>query len=294
MTPSAADAGTWQLGDREVHRMGFGSMRLTVDPDPQLAHRVLRRAIELGVNRIDTAAFYATPGGPVTGADGPQRWATELIRQALHPYPDELVIATKVGPGITADGFEQAATRDQLRRQVEENLRRLGADRLDLVNLRILRKPGQDSISERFGWLAELRAEGKIANLGLSNVRSDHLDEARAIAPVSCVQNSFSVDHNREEIELIERCTELGIAYVPFFAIAGTGRERGVTADPSAAIIAVAERHQATTAQIRLAWSLQLSPNILAIPGTGNPTHLEANIAAASIRLSAEDVALLG
>jgi pyridoxine 4-dehydrogenase len=152
---------------------------------------VLRRAVELGVNHIDTAAFYVTPGGIIKDGDGPARYATELIREALAPYPEDLVIATKVGPGIEAGRFQQATTAAELRRQVEENLRRLGRDQLDVVNLRIIRSLGRDSVADRFGALAELRDAGLIRHLGLSNVRLDHLDEATAIAPVVCVQNSY-------------------------------------------------------------------------------------------------------
>src|SRR4051794_9138626 len=187
---TAAAAGTWTLGDLTVNRMGFGSMRITANPDHDIAIRVLRQAVELGVNHIDTAAFYYSPGGILNVGTGPARYSTELIREALAPYPEDLVITTKVGPGVNPEaGFYQTTTAAQLRSQVEENLRRLGRDYLDVVNLRIIKKPGEDSIAERFGALAELREEGLIRHLGISNVRADHLDEAQAIAPVVCVQN---------------------------------------------------------------------------------------------------------
>ena len=292
---TAAAAGTWTLGDRTVNRMGFGSMRITANPDRDVAIRVLHRAVELGVNHIDTAAFYVSPGGTLQVGSGPARYATELIRDAFAPYPDDLTITTKVGPGDDPEtGFYQARTPEQLRRQVEENLRRLGRDHLDVVNLRILKKPGADSIAERFGALAQMREEGLIRHLGLSNVRVDHLDEAAAIAPVVCVQNSYSIDTRREHDELVQVCRERGIAFVPFFAIAGAERESGATSAHSVAVRAVAEAHDATPQQIRLAWTLHQGSHVLAIPGTGNPDHVVENIAAGGIRLSGEELARLG
>src|SRR3569623_694017 len=170
--PPAAAAGTWTLGDRTINRMGFGSMRITANPDRDLAIRILRRAVELGVNHIDTAAFYFSLGGTLEVGTGPIRYATELIRDALSPYPDDLVITTKVGPGEEPEtGFYHATSAAHLRKQVEENLRRLGRDHLDVGNLRSGRKRGEDSIADRFGALAELRDEGLIRHLGLSNVR---------------------------------------------------------------------------------------------------------------------------
>jgi pyridoxine 4-dehydrogenase len=292
---TAAAAGTWTLGDRTVNRMGFGSMRITANPDRDVAIRVLRRAVELGVNHIDTAAFYFSPGGILGVGSGPVRHATELIREALAPYPDDLVIATKVGPGVDpATGFHEATTPAQLRSQVEENLRRLGRDHLDVVNLRIVKRPGRDSIAERFGALAELRDAGLIRHLGLSNVRADHLDEAQAIAPVVCVQNSYAIDNNRGDDALLKLCTERGIAFVPFFALAGARREAGASSDHTEAVSAVARAHGATPHQLRLAWTLHQGQHVLAIPGTGDPDHLEANIAAGALRLSADELASLG
>jgi aryl-alcohol dehydrogenase-like predicted oxidoreductase len=288
VTITAGAAGTWTLGDRTVRRMGFGSMRITANPDHELAVNVLRRAVELGVDHIDTAAFYVSPGGTLGVGTGPARYATELIRAAFAPYPDDLVITTKVGPG--EDG--EATTPEQLRRQVEENLRRLGRDHLDVVNLRIVKRPGRDSVADRFGALAQLQADGLIRHLGLSNVRLDHLDEAQAIAPVVCVQNNYSID-NRADDELLRACGERGVAYVPFFALAGAGREAGASADHSDAVRAVAAAHGATPAQIRLAWTLHQGPHVLAIPGTGQIAHLEENIAAAALTLTPADLATL-
>ncbi|GAA4440016.1 aldo/keto reductase [Phytohabitans houttuyneae] len=292
---TAAAAGTWKLADRTVHRMGFGSMRITANPDRELALTVLRRAVELGVNHIDTAAFYFSPGGTLRVGSGPTRYATELIREALWPYPEDLVIATKVGPGYdpVTGAFMQALTPAALRAQVEENLRRLGRDHLDVVNLRILKKPGHDSVAERFGVLAELRDAGLIRHLGLSNIRADHLDEAAAIAPVVCVQNSYGLDNNRQDDALLRICGERGIAFVPFFAIAGARREDGAGSDHDAALWDVAHAHGVTPHQVRLAWTLHQGPHVLAIPGTGDPDHLVDNIAAGALRLSPAEVARL-
>jgi pyridoxine 4-dehydrogenase len=284
---TAEAAGTWTLGDLTVNRMGFGSMRLTANPDRELAITVLRRAIELGVNHIDTAAFYFSPGGILQVGSGQRRYATELIREALAPYPEGLVIATKVGPGFTDSGdFFMATTAAQLRAQVEENLRRLGRDHLDVVNLRIVKRPAPDSIAERFEALAQMRDEGLIRHLGLSNVRVDHLDQAQAIAPVVCVQNGYAIDTNRGDDELLKICGERGVAFVPFFAIAGPQREAGAAESHSERVQAIALAHGVTPQQVRLAWTLHQGQHVLAIPGTGNPAHLTENIAAGALRLN--------
>ncbi|WP_433385019.1 aldo/keto reductase [Micromonospora sp. KLBMP9576] len=292
---TAAAAGSWTLGDRTVHRMGFGSMRLTVDPDRARAIRVLRRAVELGVNHIDTAAFYVSPGGPLGVGTGSPRYATDLIREALAPYPDDLVITTKVGPSFDAATRHRELTPAELRREVQENLRRLGRDHLDVVNLRIVRRPGRDSVAQRFAALADLRDAGLIRHLGLSNVRVDHLDEVRDIAPVVCVQNAYALDTNRWADELLRVCGERGIAFVPFFAIAGQGREAGAGDEhQDDAVRAVADAHGVSTHQIRLAWTLHQGPHVLAIPGTGDPEHLAQNVAAGALRLTARELARLG
>ncbi|WP_106581439.1 aldo/keto reductase [Murinocardiopsis flavida] len=268
----AAAAGTWQLGDLTVNRLGFGAMRVK---DRASAVAVLRRAVELGVNHIDTAAFYFLP----------TLSANELINHALSPYPDDLVIATKVGPGRDPSGaFLPEAEPGQLRGQVEENLRQLGRDHLDLVYLRVgagLEK-GAGSIAERFGVLSELRDEGLIRNLGISNVDADHLTEAGKIAPVVSVQNQYSLA-KRDDDGLLDICAGDGIAFVPFFSIDGV-RDR-----PGAA--AVADERGVSLQQMALAWSLARSPNVLAIPGTGDPAHLEQNVAAAALRLTGEEMA---
>jgi pyridoxine 4-dehydrogenase len=248
-------------------------MRITGNPDRSVAIAVLRRAVELGVNHIDTAAFYASG----------KRFANELIREALAPYPADLTIVTKVGPGTDPErGFYSATTAAELREQVETNLLQLGVDSVDVVNLRIT---GEGSLAERFGWLVELRDEGLIKQLGVSNVRLDHVQEALAIAPVVCVQNSYAVDRRGVEDDIIRFCAERDIAYVPFGTIAG--------ADDSAAVDSIAAAHNATPQQVRLAWTLHHSPNVLAIPGTGNVNHLEENVAAGSLHLSPEELATL-
>ena len=282
----ASDAGTWRIGDLTVNRIGLGAMRLTANADGSPSDRdraisVLRRAIDLGVNHIDTAAFYFSAS----------RSANELINRALAPYPDDLVIATKVGPGKDLSGnWLPLACPDQLRGQVEENLRQLGRDHLDLVNLR---QHGLDSIADHFGVLAELRDAGLIRHLGLSNVRPHLLAEAQAIAPAVCVQNPYGLDYRRVQDDFVRSCGEQGVAFVPFFAIAGSGREAGFRDAESPAVRAVAHAHGATPAQVRLAWTLHQGPHVLAIPGTGNPDHLVANIAAGALRLSPDDLARL-
>ncbi|WP_191245475.1 oxidoreductase [Amycolatopsis deserti] len=281
-TINAGAAGTWQLGDLTVNRMGYGAMRLAISGGGKLdrdqAIAVLRRAVELGVNHIDTAAFYFSP----------LRSANELISTALNPYPDDLVITTKVGPGRGLDGeFLPEARPEQLRLQVEENIRQLGRDHLDVVNLRIGSglDRGSGSLADRFGALAELQQQGLIRHLGISNVGPEHLAEAQAIAPVVCVQNQYGLTARREDDDFVRLCAEQKIAFVPFFAIASG------TEDP--AVQAVADDHGVSPAQVRLAWTLHQGPNVLAIPGTGSVGHLEENIAAASLRLSEEDLARL-
>jgi pyridoxine 4-dehydrogenase len=288
----AAAAGTWTLGDRTVGRVGYGSMRITANPDRDLAIRVLRRAVELGADHLDTAAFYVSPGGTLGVGDGPARYATELIRDALTPYPQNLVIATKVGPEVDpAGGLRPATSAAQLRGQVEENLRRLGRDHLDLVNLRVWRRGGAE-VAEQFGWLARMREQGLIRHLGVSNVSVAHLDQAQAVAPVVAVQNSYGLDLRRDE-PVLRACGERGIAFVPFFALAGQAREQGASTAHSAAVRALAAAHDATPQQVRLAWTLHQGPHVLAIPGTGNVTHLEQNVAAGALRFTAAELATL-
>jgi pyridoxine 4-dehydrogenase len=267
-------AGTYRLGDVAVNRIGLGAKRL--GPDREQAARLLRRAVELGVNHIDTAAFYPTFAGPehaVHDSDALE-WANDVIRQTLSPFPDGVVVATKVGP--TAHGL---ARPDQLRGEVEANLRALGRDHLDVVYLRPHRL---ESIAEHFQALADLRDAGLIRHLGLSNVRLAHLGQAQAIAPVVAVQNRYGVDFGRINDEMLDVCGRQGIAFVPFFALTATGREVGGVAGNDA-VAAFARAHGATPAQVRIAWTLSRGPHVLAIPGTGNREHLAENLRAGEL-----------
>jgi aryl-alcohol dehydrogenase-like predicted oxidoreductase len=287
MTNTAKSAGTFLLGgDLPVARMGFGAMRLPVKDftgparDPQTGIAVLRRAVELGVNHLDTAGFYRR--GDVA--------ANDLIRQALAPYPEDLVIATKVGPLRDGDGRPTGqASPDQLRGLVEDNLRELGLDRLDLVYLRVgaMAGPGGESVADRFAALAELRDEGLIRHLGVSNIDAAQLAEAQAVAPVVAVQNTFHV-HHAGDTDLLARCAGQGIAFVPFFPLGG-----GLDPIDDTLLEKTAAAHQATVPQVALAWVLASSPVTLAIPGTGSLAHLEENVAAAALRLSPDDLASL-
>ncbi|MFI9582383.1 oxidoreductase [Streptomyces sp. NPDC052236] len=283
---TAGTAGRWDLGgDLPVARMGFGAMRLParhIDGpagDPVRGVAVLRRAVELGVGHIDTAAFYFY--GDVA--------ANALIRTALRPYPEDLVIATKVGPQRDPDGtWLPAASPDELKAGVQQNLRELGRDRLDLVYLRVggIAGPQDAPIGDRFAALAALREQGLIRHLALSNVTTGQLAEAQRIAPVAAVQNNFSLV-TRTDSAMPATCAEQGIAFVPYFPLGGTG------VPDTAPLRRIAGRHGATTAQVMLAWLLAVSPAMLAIPGTSSLTHLEENVAATALRLTPEDLAEL-
>lgn len=273
-------------GDLTIKRLGFGAMRLPAGTftgparDPESGKAVLRRAVELGVNHVDTAGFYRRDDVA----------ANDLIRAALHPYAADLVIATKVGPIRDDRGVPSTeATPQQLRGLVRDDLRELGLDRLDLVYLRVGGRgaPGGASIGERFAALAELQREGLVRHLGVSNVDAAQLAEARAIAPVAAVQNRFHVTE-RNDAAVLAECERAGIAFVPFFPLGGGGN-----AIDEGRVDKVAARHGATVAQVALAWMLASSPVMLAIPGTGSLDHLEENMAAARLRLTAEDLAEL-
>ncbi|MBT2118929.1 aldo/keto reductase [Dyella sp. LX-66] len=273
-------------GDLIVDRLGFGAMRLAQNGwdgparDPKVAVGVLRRALELGVDHIDTADFYRSGDGAVH--------ANTLIREALHPYAPGLVIATKVGPSFGPNGpFYGPAS--GLRAQVEANLKALGVDRLDLVYLRVgmMTPPHGESIAERFEVLAKLRDEGLIRHLGLSNVDAQHLDEARAIAPVAAVQNSFHIA-KRPELDVLVICEAHRIAFVPYGPIGGGHDDLHLRK-----LADVAARYEAGVQQIALAWLLAFSPVTLAIPGTGSISHLEENVSASTIRLTSDDFAEL-
>lgn len=282
-----AAGGAWQLGTLQVSRVGFGAMRLASavafgnGPSRSRAESiaVLRHAREMGVTHFDTAAFYFSA----------LRSANELINAAFPDHDDDVVIATKVGPARDASGeWADLARPDQLRAQVEENLRQLGRDRLDLVYLRVF---GSGSVGELFGALADLRTEGLIGDLGVSNVSMAQLTEAADIAPVVSVQNRFGLDHRTPEtLAVLAETTRRGIAFVPYFAMAGTGGERGRSEETNPVVTEIADRHGATASQIRLAWTLHQGPNVLAIPGTGDMKHLEQNVAASTIRLSPDEL----
>ncbi|HSN03084.1 MAG TPA: oxidoreductase [Acidimicrobiales bacterium] len=286
----ASDAGTWRLGGRTVNRVGFGAMRLTgsaafhlgVPSDRNQAIETLREAVRLGVNHVDTAAFYFSA----------TRSANELINAALSPYSDDLVIVTKVGPGRDPSGEWLGFARpDQLRGQVEENLRQLGRDHLDVVNLRVLHS---QPLAEHLGVLADLVEEGLIGHLGVSGVTMDQLDEARQITEIVCVQNRYSVEARTVGADaVLETCGQAGIAFVPFFSLAGSGREHGRPPLEQDAVLALARAHGATPPQVRLAWTLARGEHVLVIPGTGNPAHVAENVAAGSLRLSESELAHL-
>jgi pyridoxine 4-dehydrogenase len=277
---------TVTLAGRPVRRLGFGAMQLPGpgvfgpprDRDAALA--VLRRAVELGVNHVDTAQYY----GPDV--------SNELIHSALHPYPDDLVLVSKVGGARTEDGGWIPAQRpEQLRAGVEANLRSLEVERVDAVNLRLM-GPGEGDDADRVSFddqLAEmiaLRDEGKIAGIGLSTITLEHLDHALETTEVACVQNQFSF-LSRDDAPVLERCVERGIPYVPYFPL-GAAFEGIPKVTDDARVQSVAERLGATPAQVGLAWLLGHRDNVLLIPGTSSVDHLEQNVAAGELELDAE------
>jgi pyridoxine 4-dehydrogenase len=268
-------------GDLEVGRLGFGAMRITGEgiwgppDDPEEARRLLRRVVELGVNLIDTADSY----GPEVSEN--------LIAEALHPYPDGLVIATKGGLRRTGPGeWPRDARPERLKECCEASLRRLKLDRIDLYQLHSPdpQVPYEDSV----GALKELQDEGKIRHVGVSNVSVDQLERARAIVEVVTVQNRYNLE-DRDSEDVLEACEGLGIGFIPWFPLA-TGR----LAEPSGALDRVARAHDATPAQVAIAWLLARSPVMLPIPGTSSVEHFEENLAAAEIELSPDEVAEIG
>jgi len=282
-TPTALPGGTWTLGDREVTRFGYGAMQLAgpwvvgppADQDGALA--VLRAAVAAGITHVDTSGAY----GP--------RVTNELIREALHPYPASLVVATKVGAERDAAGGWPTARRpEDLRRQVHADLETLGVDALDVVNVRMgdATGPGPGSIAEAFETLAELQREGLVRHLGVSNVTAEQVAEARAIAPVVCVQNAYNLAVRHDD-DLLDALAADGVAYVPFFPLGG------FTPLQSSALSAVADRLRVTPIAVALSWLLQRSPNVLLIPGTSSVAHLHENIAGAATVLSEQDLAEL-
>ena len=279
-TTDAAAAGTVGIGsDLQVRRMGFGAMRITGEGiwgppgDHDAAIAVLRRAVDLGVNFIDTADSY----GPEVSED--------LIAEALHPYPGGLVIATK--GGLTRPGpgrWERDGRPEHLREACEGSLRRLRVERIDLYQLHAV--DPEVPLEESVGTLSELRDEGKIGHVGLSNVDTNELSRAREIVPISSVQNRYSIGDRASE-PVLEACERDGIAFIPWFPLAAGGLEaKGV-------ISRIADAHDATPFQVALAWLLARSPVILPIPGTSSVDHLTENVAAASLRLTEDEFAEL-
>jgi aryl-alcohol dehydrogenase-like predicted oxidoreductase len=277
-------AGSFTLGGRKVRRMGYGAMQLggpqVFGPpkDYEAALAVLREAVAAGVNHIDTSDFY---GPHVTN---------RLIREALAPYPDDLVLVTKVGAVRGEDAsWTPAQEPDQLRSAVEDNLCNLGLERMEVVNFRVHpghHGRGNHSIARSFEAMAAMQAEGLIGHLGISNATAGQVEEARAIAPIVCVQNQYNLAH-REDDALIDALAADGIAYVPFFPLGGFSPLQSSQLDEVAAGIG------ATPMQVALAWLLRRSPNILLIPGTSSVAHLRDNLAAASLDLPEEALVVL-
>jgi aryl-alcohol dehydrogenase-like predicted oxidoreductase len=282
--PSIDRAGTYQLGDRTVRRLGYGAMQLAgpgvfgPPRDPDAARAVPREAVALGANHIDTSDFY----GPHT--------TNQVIREALHPYPDDLVIVTKVGARRDAQGaWLPAVSADELRRAVHDNLRNLGLDVLEVVNFRSMldaHGPAEGSLEAQVTALAELRGEGLIKHIGVSNVTMKQVEEARRIVPIACVQNMYNLVHRNDDA-LIDALARDGIPYVPFFPLGGFSPLQ------SDALSAVATGLDATPMQVAIAWLLRRSPNILLIPGTSSVAHLRENMAAADLVLPDEVMAKL-
>ena len=261
-----------------VHRMGYGAMQLAgpgiwgPPRDPEAAVAVLREAVAVGVNHIDTSDFY---GPHVTN---------QIIRRALHPYPEELVIVTKVGARRGADkSWIPALSRKELTDGVHDNLRNLGVDILDVVNLRVggIAEPSEGSIAEPLAVLVELKRKGQIRHIGLSNVTCTQLAEAQSLTEIVCVQNFYNVAHLDDDA-FIDDLARQHVAYVPFFPLGGFNPLQ------SKALDAVAASLGATPMQVALAWLLQRAPNVLLIPGTSSVEHLRENLAAAELTLPAE------
>jgi pyridoxine 4-dehydrogenase len=278
-------AGTFRLGDRNVNRMGYGAMQLAgpgvfgPPRDREMAIAVLREAVAMGVDHIDTSDYY---GPHVTN---------QIIREALSPYPENLVLVTKLGARRGDDAsWLPALEPEELAAGLHDNLRNLGVEAMEVVNLRIVGStdaPAEGSIARQVQAMAELQRQGLFRHLGLSNVTGKQVAEAQKIAPVACVQNHYNLVH-REDDELIDMLAEQGIAYVPFFPLGG------FTPLQSDELSAIAAEIGATPMQVALAWLLQRSPNILLIPGTSSLAHLRQNLAAAGLELSTDVLRRLG
>jgi pyridoxine 4-dehydrogenase len=280
ITTPAAASGSFTLGDLEVHRLGFGAMRLTGEGiwgeprDRAECIRVLKTALELGVTLIDTADSY----GPNVSEN--------IIAEALYPYPENLVIATKAGLVRPAPGrWDPDCRPEHLREAVEGSLKRLRLERIDLLQLHTV--DPKLPYAEQIGTLVELQREGKIRHIGVSNVEVDELKEARRLATVVSVQNMYNLG-DRESEGVLEYCTRENIGFIPWFPLA-----TGDLADGGGLLSEIAHRLQATPAQVALAWLLAKSPVMLPIPGTSSVEHLKENIGAARVTLSADDVAAL-
>jgi pyridoxine 4-dehydrogenase len=279
-----SNAGTFTLGDRTVKRLGYGAMQLAgpgvfgppKDRDGALA--VLREAVAAGIDHLDTSDFY---GPHITN---------QLIREALHPYPDDLVIVTKIGARRGEDGsWNPAFSAEELESAVHDNLRNLGVDVLDAVNLRIMlgvHGPAEGSIEAPLTALAEFQRQGLVRQVGLSNVTPMQVAEGRAIADIVCVQNHYNLAH-RDDDALIDELAAAGIAYVPFFPLGGFNPLQ------STALSDVAAQLGATPMQVALAWLLHRAPNILLIPGTSSVEHLRENLTAASLELPKDAIVAL-
>ena len=279
--PNAATAGTFAIGgDLDVNRLGFGAMRITgpgiwgEPEDPEEARAVLRRVVELGINFIDTADSY-----------GPEV-SERLIAEALHPYPEGLVIATKGGFTRPGPGrWVPDGRPEHLRGSCEGSLRRLRVDRIDLYQLHRIdpRVPAEESL----GTLAELREEGKIRHVGLSQVGVEEIKRAREIVPIVSVQNRYNLTDRSSE-DVLEACEREGIGFIPWFPLA-----TGDLARPGGPLDEIADRYEATPGQVALAWLLRHSPVMLPIPGTSSADHLEENVAATAIELDEAELATL-
>ena len=282
-------ANTTSLGDKPINRIGYGAMQLAgpgvfgPPRDPGAARAVLRRAIALGVDHIDTSQYY----GPDV--------VNDLIRQALHPYPENLKLVTKVGARRDAAGRVLPAQRpDELREGVEANLRSLRVERLDLVNLRLVetRADAAVPLEEQLSALEDMRQEGKLDLIGISNVDRATARRALELVDVAGIQNGYSII-DRQDDEMVEFARERGIAYVPFFPLGSAFRGGPARLARQATIVQVADKHGATPAQIALAWLLARYERMLLIPGTSSMAHLEENMAAIGLELDDEDLVAL-
>ena len=280
MTLPAHASGTFTIAGKTVHRLGFGAMRLTgpgvwgEPADRAECVRVVRRAVELGVDFIDTADSY----GPYV--------SEEILREALHPFPAHVAVATKAGLVRTGPGqWHPVGRPEYLRQEAEMSLRRLGVDRIDLFQLH--RIDAQVPLADQIGVLTDLQREGKVAAIGLSEVTVAEIEQASRMAPIATVQNLYNLT-NRQSEAVLDHCTREGIGFIPWFPIAA-----GALAAPGGPVDEIVHATGATPAQVALAWLLARSPVVLPIPGTSTVAHVEENIAAAAVQLTDDQVAKL-